>query len=133
MELVEGEVELLVRRNLSRAFGLVIDGWTSAVVHRDDLYAVFAATDALPANQELLSFSPLDDEMDLGSRSLLNFIADTLKFYERPWESVLFLMSVNCSINQYIGSRCGIPFIECASHKFNLAVNAIKGPSSGLV
>ncbi|KUF88703.1 hypothetical protein AM588_10001926 [Phytophthora nicotianae] len=71
----------------------------------------------------LLAFCPLGDEEDLGAQSLFDLIADTLSTYNKPWESVLFMIGDNCSVNQAIGRKIGaLPFIGCASHRFQLAV-----------
>ncbi|KAG3071422.1 hypothetical protein PI125_g22756 [Phytophthora idaei] len=51
-----------------------------------------------------------------------DFIADTLEAFERPWSAVLFVVGNNCSVNQYLRDRGAIPFIGCASRRFNLAV-----------
>ncbi|KAG6949354.1 hypothetical protein JG688_00014662, partial [Phytophthora aleatoria] len=82
----------------------------------------------------LLAFSPVDDEEDLGAQSLFDLIADTLSRFQRPWESVLFMVGDNCSVNQYIGRRIGaIPLIGCARHRFNLAMNDFLAPDKPLL
>ncbi|RLN96633.1 hypothetical protein BBJ28_00025369 [Nothophytophthora sp. Chile5] len=59
----------------------------------------------------------------MSAQSLFDLIADTLSRYNKPWESVAFMVGDNCSVNRYIGRREGaIPLIGCASHRFNLAV-----------
>ncbi|KAG6946929.1 hypothetical protein JG688_00015769 [Phytophthora aleatoria] len=50
----------------------------------------------------LLVFCPLGDEEDLGAQSLFDLIADTLSIFNSPWESVLFMIGDNCSVNQAI-------------------------------
>ncbi|RAW31389.1 hypothetical protein PC110_g12263 [Phytophthora cactorum] len=72
----------------------------------------------------LLVFCPLGDEEDLGAQSLFDLIADTLSIFNSPWESVLLMIGDNCSVNQVICRKLGaLPFIGCASHRFQLAVN----------
>ncbi|KAG3108228.1 hypothetical protein PI124_g12454 [Phytophthora idaei] len=74
----------------------------------------------------LLVFCPLGDEEDLGAQSLLDLIADTLTTFNRPWESVLFMIGDNCSVNQVIGRKLGaLPIIGCASHRVQLVVNGV--------
>ncbi|RLN91217.1 hypothetical protein BBJ28_00018106 [Nothophytophthora sp. Chile5] len=72
----------------------------------------------------LLEFCPLDDETDLGAQSVFNLLADTLSRYGRPWGALTFMVGDNCSVNRSIGRKIGaVPFIGCASHRFNLAMN----------
>jgi hypothetical protein len=133
-------LELRVARELPAAFGLVIDGWTSSNRHYVAVFAVFDSDstgitgggvgtdyfDDLECSSRrflLLAFSPLEVEEDLGAQSQYDLIADTLSRYNKPWSAVKFLTGDNCSVNQYIGRKEGaIPFIGCASHRFNLAV-----------
>eukprot|EP00644_Phytophthora_capsici_P002609 jgi/Phyca11/105571/e_gw1.11.550.1 len=123
-----------------------MDGWTSAGWHYVAIFAVFDDTSAsgpTPVTGEdyfddldclsrrflLLAFSPVDEEEDLSAQSLFDLIADTLSLYERPWDAVLCMIGDNCSVNQYIGRREGaIPFIGCASHRFNLAMRDLLAP-----
>lgn len=100
----------------------MFDGWTSSGTHFVALFAVFKPTTALPEGGILLVFSRFEDEIDLSAQSMSDFIADTLEEFERPWESVMCLVSDNCNVNQYLGDHGGIPFIGCASHRFNLGV-----------
>ncbi|KAE9036771.1 hypothetical protein PR003_g12478 [Phytophthora rubi] len=102
-------------------------------VHYVGLVAVFPPTDANPAGRVLLAFSPLEDESDHGAQSLSNSLADTLSEFERPWSCVLFVVGDNCSVNQYLGDRGGIPFIGWASHRYNLAVQLFQEDYSDLV
>ncbi|KAF4136083.1 hypothetical protein GN958_ATG14727 [Phytophthora infestans] len=115
-------VEEYIRKHLPYSFGLVFDGWTTAGVHYVGLFAVFTATDSLPEGRVLLALSPLEDESDLSAQSMSDFLADTLCEFSRPWASVLFVVGDNCSVNQYLGDNGGIPFVGCASHRYNLAV-----------
>ncbi|KAG4227076.1 hypothetical protein PC116_g24528 [Phytophthora cactorum] len=72
----------------------------------------------------LLAFCPRGDEEDLGAQSLLDLIAETLSTFDRTWESVLFMIGDNCSVNQAIGRKLGaLPIIGCASHRVQLVVN----------
>ncbi|ETN01632.1 hypothetical protein PPTG_24015 [Phytophthora nicotianae INRA-310] len=74
----------------------------------------------------LLAFCPLGDEEGLRAQSLFDLIADTLSTFNRPWESVLFMIGDNCSVNQEIGRKLGaLPLIGCTSLRFQLAVNDV--------
>ena len=82
-----------------------------------------ATFDRLPENKPiLLAFSPMDNKQDLTNMSLYDFLFNTNDFYGKSLENLLFIASDNCSTNQVIGKHITLPFIGCASHWFNLAV-----------
>ncbi|KAG2923797.1 hypothetical protein PC114_g4697 [Phytophthora cactorum] len=132
-------------------FGIVLDGWTCGGRHYVSIFAVFDDSSSHPSYARkdddyfndldrpsrrflLLAFSPVDDEEDLGAQSLFDLIADTLSRFQRPWESMLFMVGDNCSVNQYIGRRIGaIPLIGCARHRFNFAMNDFLAPDKPLL
>ncbi|EGZ14663.1 hypothetical protein PHYSODRAFT_333013 [Phytophthora sojae] len=133
-------LELRVARELPASFGLVLDGWTSGGRHYIAIFAVFGSDstgitgggadneyyDDLECSSRrflLLTFAPVEVEEDMGAQSQYDLIADTLSRYNKPWSAVKFMVGDNCSVNQCIGRKEGaIPFIGCASHRFNLAV-----------
>ncbi|KUF87083.1 hypothetical protein AM587_10004464 [Phytophthora nicotianae] len=135
-----------VRAELPDKFALVMDGRTSARRHCVAIFAVvddtsvsgptpvtgedyFDDLDCLSRRFLLLAFLLVDEEEDLSAQSLFDLIADTLSVYERPWDAVLWVTGDNCSVNQYIGRREGaIPFIGCASHRFNLVMKDMLAP-----
>ncbi|EGZ18605.1 hypothetical protein PHYSODRAFT_498289, partial [Phytophthora sojae] len=82
---------------LPASFGLVRDGWTSGGRHYIAIFAVFG------------SDSTVEVEEDMGAQSQYDLIADTLSRYNKPWSAVKFMEGA-------------IPFIGCASHRFNLAM-----------
>jgi hypothetical protein len=83
----------------------------------------FEDTDCYTRHFVPLAFCPLAIEEDLGAQSLFDLIADTLSRYNKPWESVPFMVADNCNVNQYIGNREGaVPMVGCPSPRFNLAV-----------
>lgn len=130
----------VVAEILPSALGLVIDGWSSNSRHYVAIIAVFNDPD-VPQPKEpnpnydegaqcltrryfLLAFCPLENEEDLGAQSLFDLIADTISTFNKPWSSVLFMVGENCLVNQCIGDKDdALPFIGCASHRFNLAVS----------
>ncbi|EGZ21794.1 hypothetical protein PHYSODRAFT_247318 [Phytophthora sojae] len=133
-------LELRVARERPASFGLVLDGWTSGGRHYIAIFAVFGSDstgitgggadneyyDDLECSSRrfvLLTFAPVEVEEDMGAQSQYDLIADTLSRYNKPWIAVKFMVGDNCSVNQCIGRNEGaIPFIGCASHRFNLAV-----------
>ncbi|EGZ15692.1 hypothetical protein PHYSODRAFT_506404 [Phytophthora sojae] len=133
-------LELRITRELPASFGLVLDGWTSGGRHYIAIFAVFGSDstgitgggadneyyDDLECSSRrflLLTFAPVEVEEDMGAQSQYDLIADTLSRYNKPWSAVKFMVGDNCSVNQCIGRKEGaIPFIGCASHRFNLAV-----------
>ena len=120
MHLLTKALEEKISRILPDKFGQVFDGWSNAGVH---YIATFATFDGQPENKPiLLAFSPVDDEQDLTAMSLYYFLVDTNDFYGKTIDNLLFIVSDNCKTNQAIAKHTTLPFIGCASHRFNLAV-----------
>ncbi|KAE9303034.1 hypothetical protein PF008_g22328 [Phytophthora fragariae] len=134
-------VEARMKRDLPSPFGVVLDGWTHGGRHYLAIFAVFNGKregagvgtqtsadvfDDIHCTTRqfvLLAFCPLEDETDLGAQSVFDLLADTLSRYDRPWQAVTFMVGDNCSVNQSIVRKVGaVPFIGCASHRFNLAM-----------
>ncbi|KAE9175038.1 hypothetical protein PF005_g25579 [Phytophthora fragariae] len=140
IHLLYGYVRDVIAAKLPDRFVIVLDGWTSGGRHFVVILAVYNdPSGADPAQRNpnydesvqclsrrfvLLAFCPFCDEENLGAQSLYDLIADTLATFNKPWTSVLFMVGDNCSVNQSIGRKAGaLPFIGCASHRFQLAVN----------
>ena len=120
MQLLTKALEKKISELLPNRFGQVFDGWSNGGIH---YIATFATFDKQPENKPiLLAFSPLDDEQDLTAMSIYDLLVDTNDFYGKSLENLLFIVSDNCSTNQAIGNHTTVPFIGCASHRFNLAV-----------
>jgi hypothetical protein len=77
----------------------------------------------------LIAFQPIPDysesidgEYQMDAAAHEQFIENTLAYYERPTEALIFLVGDNCSTNRALATRLGIPLVGCASHNLNLAV-----------
>ena len=55
----------------------------------------------------------------------LEHLSKVLLLYGKTCDSILCLLGDNCSNNQLMGQTLKVPFIGCASHKFNLAVRKL--------
>ncbi len=114
-------------QNLPEKFGLVFDGWSSNSTHFVCLFAVFPNTSEL-VSPVLLTFSSFENESDLSAKSYEHFINSTLNFYKKSKDNVLVLVSDNCNVNLSLASLIELPFVGCASHRFNLAVKLYLEP-----
>jgi ribosomal protein S30 len=74
--------------------------------------------------QRFLTISPPFDETEYGAISQAAFIVDTVEAFDRTKESILFLVGENTNTNPATARKLGVPFIGCASHRFNLAVQS---------
>ena len=74
--------------------------------------------------QYLLAFTPLNDETDLSAESQSALIFDTLELDGKDVSNVICLFGDNRNTNKSVANKLGVPFIGCASHRFNLAVNS---------
>ncbi|ETI53129.1 hypothetical protein F442_03865 [Phytophthora nicotianae P10297] len=104
---------------LSEKFGVVI---------RDGRHFIVMAVFDDPTVSKPKERNPNYDEsiQCLTRCFVLLAFSDTLSTFNRPWESIIFMIGDNCSVNQAIGRKLGaLPFIGCASHRFQLAVNDV--------
>lgn len=73
----------------------------------------------------LLAFSPLlEDAFDFTAESHKKFMDFYLDHYGKSMENVVCLVGDNCATNQALADLCGKPLVGCASHRFNLEVQA---------
>eukprot|EP00644_Phytophthora_capsici_P002948 jgi/Phyca11/103032/e_gw1.7.895.1 len=71
---------------------------------------------------QLLAVSPLDDGLQDADVHIKLFDG-VLDVYNKTLDMVAFIVGDNCSTNQSIATKLGVPLVGCASHRFNLAVN----------
>jgi hypothetical protein len=92
-------------------FGLVIDGWKGLDgVYYIGIYAIYILNGA--KKKPLLALMPPLDETDHGAESHANSINETLQWYNKTVENVLYLVSDNCSTMQKLARDfLDIPFV----------------------
>ena len=73
----------------------------------------------------LMAFQPLLDETNMTAENHLDLFISMLELYGKSVENVLFIVGDNASVNMSLAEKMGVPFIGCASHRLNLAVNQI--------
>ena len=106
----------------SKLIGIHFDCWDSGT--SDHIMAIFAVTDS--KQKYLLNFSTLPDETHQRAENQAALIRHTLMVrYGLPnLDKVLYVGSDNAAVCNSAAQMLGlIPFIGCASHKLNLAVN----------
>ena len=125
LRLLTAEVEKMVLNELPEKFGIVIDGWSEGNRH---YIAVFACYDLVgKARMTFLSIAPpFEEKYDAASHQ--DFIVDVLSVYGKGLTNLLFLVGDNAPVNKSIANLLVIPFIGCASHRFNLACKKYLGP-----
>ncbi|KAF1786047.1 6-pyruvoyl tetrahydropterin synthase/QueD family protein [Phytophthora cactorum] len=126
LDALYGHVREMIATTLPDKFGITLDALTTGGRHYFAIMATFDDPSAAQPKQRnpkydesiqclacrfvLLALCPLGNEEDLSAQSLFDFIPDTLSTYN--------------GLNQAIGRKVGaLPFIGCASHRFQLAVN----------
>ena len=62
------------------------------------------------------------DETNYGAQAQADFIVDVLEALNRNKNCILFIVGDNTNTNPATANLLGVPFIGCASHRFNLAV-----------
>ncbi|KAG3085972.1 hypothetical protein PI124_g18311 [Phytophthora idaei] len=89
-------------------------------MHYVAVYGVFEADGVL--RMQLLAVSPLqDDSQDADAH--IKLFDGLLDVYNKKRDMVAFVIGDNCSTNQSITTKLGVPLVGCASHRCILAVN----------
>lgn len=122
LRLVDLEIENALKNELPQRFGLLIDGWSEGTTHYYGLFAAY--TEGTVHYQRFLTIAPPLDETAYGAESQASFIVDTVEAYNRTKNSILFLVGDNTNTNPATAAKLDVPFIGCASHRFNLAVQS---------
>lgn len=120
LKLVEGRIDEQLKEELPNQFGLIIDGWTEGSTH---YFGVFAAYTKDGKNyQRFLTMAPPIDETRFTAQTQADFIVDVVENVCRKKEDILYLVADNTNTNPATADLLGVPFIGCASHRFNIAV-----------
>ncbi|ETP42338.1 hypothetical protein F442_10750 [Phytophthora nicotianae P10297] len=96
-----------------------IDAWTEEGTH---FVAVIGVTGA---DKYLLCFSTLTGESDMGSDVIIELLDDVLDTYEIHASQLCFYVIDHASVNVAIANKTLVTMIGRASHRFNLAVQAL--------
>ncbi|EGZ08117.1 hypothetical protein PHYSODRAFT_527104 [Phytophthora sojae] len=101
----------------------MLDGWG---FHSEDYVAIFAVFEHDQRSEKaLLALAPIADDgvEDQTAESHVAFLTGILPFFKRVISSIIYLVADNCSVNTRLDDLLQVPFIGCASHRLNLAVN----------
>jgi hypothetical protein len=71
---------------------------------------------------DFLRLHPPFDETRFTAQTQADFLVDAVENINRMKEDILFLVADNTNTNPATADLLDVPFIGCASHKFNLAV-----------
>lgn len=66
----------------------------------------------------------LEDNFDFSSESHKKLIEHVLGVFDCTLENVFCLVGDNCAVNTHLADLCNLPLVGCASHRFNLEVQA---------
>ncbi|DBA00444.1 TPA: hypothetical protein N0F65_012975 [Lagenidium giganteum] len=106
---------------MGEPFGIILDGWPNGTFHFLGVFAVY--WHANRRQQRLLSLSTIETGRTADvHRAHLEAV---LSVYDKRVEIVKFLVGDNCSTNQALATKLGIPLVGCASHRFNLVAQDI--------
>jgi hypothetical protein len=111
-------MEKRIAHDLPDKFGIIIDGWKDGTTH---CIAVFASySDANGEGQyPLLSIAP--DEQYFTAKTHKAFIIDVLELYGKGLANLVYLVGDNAPVNTCLSDLLEVPFIGCASHRFDMA------------
>jgi len=116
-------VEAIISSQLPEKFAIVIDGWSKASTHFVALIAAYPSDNDNGYSTVLLAFSPLHDETEFTAKAHYEFVKWVLEsVYNKSMDNIVAIIGDNCETNKAMCDLCELPFIGCASHRFNLAV-----------
>jgi hypothetical protein len=118
--LVEAEVDENLKEELPKKFGIVIDGWSEGTTHYYGVYASYSKNGK--AITRFLTIAPPIDETNFTAENQAAFIVDLVELYQRSKLDILFIVADNTATNPATAEILNVPFVGCASHRFNLAV-----------
>lgn len=115
-------VENKIAPVLPSVFGVVLNGWSHNAEHFVAVYASYA----LLGKQKLvlLGFASLLDEnfVDHSADLHIEFVGFVLAVYNRQWDSIVYIVGDNCSVNKVMASRAKTPLVGYANHRLNLII-----------
>lgn len=114
-------VEITIAASLPDYFGVILDGWSEGNTHFVAVFACYSVDG--DAKYPLIAISPLFDETNFGAESHKAFLGDLLELFGKSLDNLSFIVADNASVNKSLSDLLNVPFIGCASHRFNLAVN----------
>ena len=134
MGILTKEVEKKISHILPEKIALVIDGWTKASVHFVGVFATYPDLGKVGGYESvMLAFSPMFCETEFGADEHYEFISWVLSVYGKTFENVIAIIGDNVSVNKALSTKCNLPLIGCASHRFNLAVKEHLKPQCAIL
>lgn len=116
------EVEKAIANVLPDYFGIVMDAWSNGSTHYIAIFASFEVDGKL--EMVMLAMTPPFDEESFDAQTQYDLIGDTLHIYKKNKDNIAYLVADNAAVNVKTAgpTLLDVPFIGCASHKWNLAV-----------
>ncbi|GMF51859.1 unnamed protein product [Phytophthora fragariaefolia] len=117
---VERKLETAIALEMPDSIGIMFDGWSTGSTYYVGVYAIYVVEDS--PQRVLLAFAPLLEENDFGADAHITFITETLAVFGKRPDCLRFIVGDNCTTNQAIATRMGLPLVGCASHRLNLEI-----------
>nr|CCA20358.1 AlNc14C92G5728 [Albugo laibachii Nc14] len=107
MQHVAMSVGAAVATELGDMFVVILDGSTNGPHHYVDVYGVSAVDGQL--RQPLLALSPMESEQSADVH--IELPTNVLCLYEKFSDKNKFIVSDNCTTNQYIATKLCVPLV----------------------
>jgi hypothetical protein len=120
LHLVTENVQKRMADDLPDKFGIMIDGWKDGTTHYIAIFASYSDANG-EGQYPLLSIAPPYDEQSFTAETHKAFIIDVLELYGKGLTNLIYLVGDNAPVNTCLSDLLEVPFIGCASHRFNLA------------
>lgn len=125
MEIVVRHVEMKIAKALPERFAIIFDGWSENSTHFVALFASYPdSTSLLGFTTVLLAFSPMGTETEFTAAQHKEFVEWVLvNIFHKSLDNVVAIIGDNCDTNKAFSNLFAKPFVGCASHRYNLAIN----------
>ncbi|KAG3065378.1 hypothetical protein PI125_g23997 [Phytophthora idaei] len=107
--------------------GFAIDTWTDDGTH---FVAIIGIT---KLGKILLRFTTLPNEANMSADAIIEVLGDVFDMYGIEAAQLCFYVCDHASVNVAIARKTQVPMIECSSHRFNLAMQALMCEHSDLL
>lgn len=107
---------------LPETFAIDFDGWCAVGTHYVSIFAMFPFSELGEYSPLLLALRPMGEQDSQNTEEHFDFVQYVLHMLCRSRENFAALLGDCCSTNRAHERRVGWLFVECFSHRFNLAI-----------
>lgn len=112
---------------------LIFDGWTApGGRHYLGVFARYENNDKI-IKKVLLNMAPLIVNTNQNAQNHLESIKMVLSYYNKKIDDIICMVGDNCRTNLSLSIISKVPFVGCASHRLNIAVQKLLKAFEGII